>query len=82
MCLIIRVYFFPPIGGFPPFSRGFLTPLRSGQIWEENRPIYRGYAFISNHIRNQNITKIAENGQFQPCKFTGRIHPDHATTRE
>ena len=34
--------FFSPIGGFPPFSRQFLTPLRSGQIWGENRPIYRG----------------------------------------
>ncbi len=28
-----RVYSFPPIGGFPPIFHGFLTPLRSVQIW-------------------------------------------------
>ena len=45
-CSIYRVYFFPAIGGFPLFSHGFLTPLRSGQIWKKNRPMYRGVCHL------------------------------------
>ena len=42
-----RVYF------FPPFSCQFLTPLRSGQIWGENRRMYRGVCLLK-------VTKIAQ----------------------
>ena len=34
--------FFPPIGGFPPILREFLTLQRSAQIWGVNGPLYRG----------------------------------------
>ena len=43
---INRVDSFPPIGGFPPIFHGFLTPLRSVQIWRESRPICRGVCLL------------------------------------
>ncbi len=41
-----RVESFPPLGGFPPIFHGFLTPLRSVQIWGESRPICRGVCLL------------------------------------
>ena len=75
MCLFtsytyIQGVFFPPIGGFPPFSRDFLTPP------EIRTNLERKQTNIMPFISNQNFGKMAKNSQFQPRKFTGRIHPD------
>ncbi len=52
-----RVYFFPPIGGFRPFARQFLTPLKSGQIWRENRSIIRGVCLYKYPKHHENCRK-------------------------
>ena len=50
---------FPPIGGFPPISRGFLTPLRLVQICGVNGPVFRGVGGIELAKTKQNRLKMA-----------------------
>ena len=67
-----RVDSFPPIGGFPQIFHGFLTPLRSVQIWGGSKPIcWGGYAFYKHPKLPQN----GQNRRFQPRKFISEIHP-------
>ena len=57
---------FPHIGGFPPISRGFLTPLRSAQISGVNGPVCRGVGGLELAITKQNRLKMA---RFSPESF-------------
>ena len=46
--------------GFPPIFRGFLTPLRSVQIWGESRPICRGVCRLKAVLKPKTAQKWAK----------------------
>ena len=71
------MYSFPPIGRLPPIFHGFLTPLRSVQIWGKSRPICRGYAFYKHPkmVKNSPFSAPKIHRQNTPCSIL--VRPSH-----